>query len=81
MERLDRLPADERDEPVDDRDQEREERPDEEPDDVRDREQQPEKHGQPRTLQVVLDDDLNGMPLNGGRRRPWLHSRPLLARR
>ena len=54
--------AEERDEPLRDRGEEHGDRPEHKPDQVRQREQDPEEDGQPRAAQVVwIPDDTHGM--------------------
>jgi hypothetical protein len=56
-----RLPLDERGYPVDDRCEEHGDRPEEDEDEVRDRKDQAEEDRQPVALEIVLDDELDGM--------------------
>ena len=53
--------GEERREPAGDRGEEDGDRPEDDPEDVRDREQEPEEDGQPRTVEVVVERELHGM--------------------
>jgi hypothetical protein len=61
MQRLRNLSRDECREPGDDRRENGGEGPEEQPDEVGDREQQPEEDGPSRALEVVVDDDPDGV--------------------
>ncbi len=56
--------GDQRHDPVHDVDEDDRDRPEQKPDDVRDREQEPEEDGQPGPAEVVGDDDADRVGLH-----------------
>ena len=66
VERQWHAPREQRHEPAGDRGERRADRPDLKPEEVRNREQQPEEDREPRTTQIVIESDLYGVAVHAG---------------